>query len=321
MELVPRPAIELSQLSDPSAAAEMIIWLGLRNHQASPQQGENEENRDYTQRAWKELSRNTRQEVIEIGLQVASWYRDGIQDGVQLVIYRTYANGWIGFDSEAEFRMWVRDQIGDEGSAAEASQLASTILNLIWLQTNGFQGIPNNLEEIFGNRSEYNRWRRIASGLKNLIEAADSGELDDEIQEMIDDVNDSNNTMADLDKLGRVAPRLPKANIEILNYEEDGTRMIRGYLTDAQIAVLRQHTRSSAQWILKGEEYGVNVTRMVMYRKQEFPTETWASREHHGTEWTEWKHLAEKPALDGYPVGMPFNDPELGLTYYRMWEE
>ena len=217
----------------------------------------------------------------------------------------------------------------EEGSATEATQLASTILNLEYLRDNEYGGLPEDskgipaLEPIFSDRSKYNRWRRVASGLRKLVDAAmenpEAEDVQESIRELIQAVNDDAMSLDDLDKVGRKNPTMPRVQIvELPERDELGRVRFEGAATDAQYAVLKARTSDVAEWILQGQTYGVEDHTFAQYRSLEhtgITRRTWSEKKG----WSEWVEVEEIP--EGYPDGMPFEDPDLGVVYISQWEE
>lgn len=340
--------LDLAEIATPRAAAEMVCYLGIvtlpkngvpaREYRIDDSTGEIvwiEPDRQYIARVWPGLSDKTKGYAVAAGLQVAATYRDALSDGIQLVVYRARAHGWwITTDSNGgnnkAFRQWVKNVItAEEGSATEASQLASTILNLEFLAANGYEGLPvdedgdPNLEAIFEDRKLYNRWRRVASGLRNLIEAEmekPDPDNQERIQQIVDDVNNPDKSPDDLDQSGRQRPTLPPASIEMEGKDEMGRNIFKGVATDAQLTLLQYRTKDAAQWVLKGEVYGVTHHTLFEYRTESNDPQVYrrAWSERHG--WSAF-HQVEKIPEGGFPEGPFFEDPDWGLTYTRQWEE
>lgn len=248
---------------------------------------------DYIQRVWPKLPRATKSQAIIGGLQRAAIYREALSDGIQLVCYRAYKYGWWvatqeGLGDDKAFRDWVKDAVtAEDGSPTEAYQLASTILNLAWLEANDVDGLPGNLEEIFLDRSMYARWRRKASEIKGLIqslndlpppsaeeqtpeeqedEAGLQTELEADIQQAVDDINNPEKKFDDLDRpVSRY--RAPKVIMVLTGYDELGRDTFEGAATPTQLSILRSRLGDKAEWRLEGEEYGITEQhRLVEYR-------------------------------------------------------
>ena len=336
-----RETADLAHVLDPHNAAQMVLYMGTQDLPGIPQQKvtideetgeivEIEPELHYIHRVWKELDRQDKGEVVYAGLQKASNLKEGLNDGIQLVVWRAYDRGWwVATDSnggdDSAFRVWVKEVIVPEGaSTTEATQLASTILNLCWLRDNDYGGLPLDpisgrveLEIIFADRSLYNRWRRVASPLRQLIENLEHG--DEEAQEKLEDligaVNDPEKGLDDLDTI-RSNPRLPEAIFEIEDRDEVGRHRIKGIITDAQLNHLRMKLKGSARFLLQGESYGVKNLVLVEYRLTpgEWNKRTWDSG------WTDWEPC-ETPELDGMYDGVPLIDKSLAVEYHRQWEE
>lgn len=337
--------LDMAEISSPRAAAQMVYYLGVvslpkngipaREYRADDDTGEIlwiEPDLQYISRIWPGLPDRTKGLAVAAGLQTAAAYKEALNDGIQLAVYRARKYGWwtytdVNGGTDKAFRQWVKDIVtAEEGSPTEATQLASTILNLEFLAANDYAGLPidengdPDLEPIFSDRKLYNRWRRVASALRRLIEVemeSPDPENQELIQSIIDDVNNPDLSLDDLDQSGRQKPTLPPATIELDGKDEMGRNIFHGVATDAQLSLLQYSTKGKAQWVLKGEEYGVNHHTLFEYRVE--PGEIWrrAWDERHG--WSEFHRVEEMP--EGYPEGVPFEDRDYGLTYTRQWEE
>jgi hypothetical protein len=322
---------DLAPVADPYAAARLVCWMGLDSVTGKvPVQKEDESREEYVVRIWDRLKASQRQQAIEAGLQKAAWYAQGLDDGRRIAVYETYINAWIPFDHDREFRSWVADFVGGEeptnAQYVEASKLATTILNVTWLDANGFDlsagddGVAEPVE-VFAKREKYNRWARVAPRMKALIEAANhenpGGEIDDEINELIETVNDPDKSAADLDEAGRKgAPRIPPLIIIESAIKDDlGRRLFYGAATPAQWTMLKQKMGRSASLELAGQEYDADRRVLVEYR---FHEGYWSERVYRD-DWSGWKPI-EKPELAGR-FDSKHEDPELGVVYLRYWEE
>ena len=343
-----RETDDITVVADPHNAAQMVLYMGTQGLPGVPAQkvtideatGEIvdiEPELHYVHRAMKELAQQdkgyiTIGEIVYAGLQKASSLKEGLNDGIQLVVYRAYDDGsWIITDSgngdDDAFRAWVKETTVPEGSnTTEATQLASTILNLCWLRDNGYSGLPKNpvtgevdLELIFVDRTKYNRWRRVASPLRQLIQNIESGDEEsvDEIDKLIQTVNDPSKGTEDLDNL-RGNPRLPEAVLEIVERDSAGRHLVNGALTDAQLRYIRGKLKGAARFVLKGETYGVEKMQLVRYRRigDDWKRQVWSPE----LDWSDWVTHGE-PELNGYMDGAPLIDVETGVEYYTMWEK
>jgi hypothetical protein len=344
-------ALDLADLRDPQSSALLVYYLGVRDlgigngHGVPARQVtvdettgvvvEEESDKDYIARVWPGLPREIKGRAVRAGLQRAAFYRDALADGIQLVVYRARHQGWWvetdanGGDEKA-FRQWVKDAVTtEEGSPTEATQLASTILNLEYLRDNEYGGLPEDdegtvdLEPVFEDRSKYNRWRRVASGLRKLVDAArenpDAEDVRDSIREMIDAVNDETLALDDLDRVGRKSPSMPRVQVIESPIRDDlGRVLFYGAATDAQYAVLRTRTSDIVEWVLQGQAYGVHSHVLAQYRRHAGSGRLWR-RIWDGTEgWGPFVEVEEIP--EGCPDGAPLEDPDLGVVYTSQWE-
>jgi hypothetical protein len=299
---------------------------------------------EYLPRVWPRLPIEVKGLIVTSGLQNAAFYRDALQDGIQLVVFRAYREGtWVvtmeqyssGHGTDEDFRAWVRGIVSEDDSgysASEASQLATTVLNLTWLEANQYEGLPKDIEEIFCDRQQYNRWRRLAGKLRRLIEAAaemddpeDMDEYRDQIQEIVDAAQDPTMGHDDLDEVGKQRPSSPPILAEELPGMDDmGRVQVVMTLTKLQRATLRSKLGRSLTYALKGEQVESNAW-LVQYREQVDPKTgeiQYAERSHSDESgWSDWYTLDEKPVYNGRQEGAVVQDPELGLTYRMQWEQ
>jgi hypothetical protein len=361
---------DLANLKDPAASADFVCYLGVMGLPEDQIPGREyeydqdqeiitwvEPERDYINRVWNRLSPKRKGQAIQIGLQKAGAYREGLRDGIQLVVFRAYSHGWWletmeGDGGDGSFRAWVKDAITAEGqSATEATQLASTILNLTWLKANLFDGLPDDLETAFMDRSRYSRWRRMASAFRRLIEAAeDAGQepeeegptVDDKIQELVDEVNNPDNDLDDLDQAARQKPALPPVVLTEERRDDAGRCLIRGAISPAQRTYLQQKLGKMLSYELEGQQYGADTHVLVEYREQrerwckkcgsasrgheccpacgEFDNWLVAENWHRRVEGGDWERLEETPELTGF-FDSALYDREMGLAYLRYYEE
>jgi len=339
---VVKSRMEIAELNDPDTAAQMVLYMGVSDLPSPPSikfdldsEG-NPINVDselqYIGGVWPDLSRRDQGKAVELGLQRAANMREGLNDGIQLVVWKAYDKGWwtatdMNGGDERAFRAWVKEVIVPEGaSPTEATQLASTILNLVWLDDNGY-AVGDDLDYIFSNRALYNRWRRIASPLRqaisNIVNSQDDGTYEDaseQISEMINAVNDPDKTIDDLDAI-RSNPRLPEAIFVIEDRDQIGRSIVSATLTDAQLNHLRIKTRGSARFVLEGEQRDDGEMVLVEYRVNVSPEtgEILMSRREWSTDiWTPWFTVDEMN--QGIPEGAPLVDESLHLEYHRQWE-
>jgi len=318
-------------------AADIVLFMGAQDLDGTPPpivelDGEGgivhtESEGDYLRRVWEDFTPTQKAQVVYLGLQRAAILKESLNDGIQLVVWRSYDNGWwiptqdYGDDDEA-FRAWVRDVIVPEAaSTTEASLLASTVLNLVWLRDNGYN--TGKLEDVFADRSMYNRWRRVASTIRRLIqgiEEADGSiniaELDEELGKVVDTVNDPNKDFNDLDAI-RTSPRLPEAIFRIGIRDELGRNNVSGALTDAQLKHVKMKTRGAAKFLLEGEQHDQGNLVMTQYRYMHAKNK-WHYRVWLNGKWSKWQHCDGIESM-GTSEGAPLVDEEMGVEYYSMW--
>lgn len=342
-------SLELAELQDPQAAAGIVYALGLsgipqapiRKIEVDEETGEilmAESASEYVARVWdgKEdgkplVSRELKGLAVRAGLQFATNFREALSDGIQLVVYRARRHGWwvttdqVGGGDEAAFREWVKDAVtAEDASTTEATQLATTILNLEYLAAINHPRLPRkkgkvDLETIFADRALYNRWRRVASKLRRLVEAAQEHRGNDvrqSIDELVETVMDDTKSFDDLDQAGRIRPSLPPVLIETGEYDKLGRQPCSFWATKAQMTVLRFKLNGVAQWVLPGEEYGV--TRHVLAEYRSDPNGIWRREYNEVKGWQQFVEVEE--ILPGVPEGATLEDPDWEVTYQRQWE-
>lgn len=331
-------SLPLAELRDPDATADFILWLGVKDRPGKPERKDTESDREYALRTFRHVKRQAKSEIIVTGLNKAAFYRQALSDGIQLICYRAWIHGWwvdtqdLGGTEEA-FRQWVKDAVTAEGaSRTEAWRLANTILNLYWLKQNGYQGLPEDLEDIFRDRELFNRYARKVAEIGRYIQAIEDWEepeeedeeesglekLESYIEQAIQDINNPEKGTDDLDKpVGK--QEAPPAIIHLSGYDQLGRTTFEGTATPTQLHRLKRATRQVAEWRLKGETYGITEEFvLVRYRfhKDSWACQAWSNE----LGWSDFEEC-EEPHLNGNQEGVPLVDTELGLTYIAQWEE
>lgn len=328
----------------PTDAALLTLLLGTQADGA-PAPRDNETLLRYMER----ITADERLLVLTGGLDRAVNIRNLMADGIRLAVWWTYSRGWILFNSDAEFRGWVRDTLTADGqSPTEATQLASVILNVDWLDANGneFDDIDD-LDDIFSGWL-YQRLRRVAGKMRAAIEVADQeqahGAGEQAIHTLLEAVENTELTLDDLDRVGRQRPPLPPVVVrELPERDAAGNVKVEMTLTPAQRVLLKQRMGDGISYELEGQAYGADTHRLLEYRSHTryvcaecgtldgncecasqavtIPVTAWARREYDEDGTSAWEHLADEPDLLGMARdGVPLVDDELGLVYTRVWE-
>jgi len=349
--LAVRPATDLENVPDVDAAANLVCYLGIRDLPSGliparavtidSETGEivqEEPDSEYVNRVFPKLDHETRHMVLTLGVGKAAVYQDKLGDGIRYMVWKSWDNGWwVDLDDGPEdldkaFRAWVTETMTQEGrSNPEASQLANTILNLQWLADNNYRGLPKDgadittLEPIFRDAGQYQRWRRVTSRLRGLIDAkkegAKNGEITQQIRAIIKDVNDPDKNLTDLDQVGRKKPRVPPIVMtEGPARDSLGRSLVSASLTPSQKVMLQLRLGKDLEYRLEGETYDIKDYILANYRLdtrlQRWSRRTW---DDYAVEWSPFEPCdGTRGGIEDRPA---FEDGELQLIYYWMWEE
>lgn len=347
-----RPAVDLDIVPDVDAAADLVLYLGLRDlppelipARAVTVDGDTgevlteEADRDYVLRVWPGMPLQLKYMAVSLGVRQATIYKDKLGDGINYIVWKAFDNGWWMDPDEGvsdiakAFRPWVVTIMTQEKrSNSDASQLANTILNLVWLRDNDYKGLPVDdlglptLEPIFKNDELYQRWRRVTGKLRALIEAkqegATNGEITQQIKDLIKDINDPEKTLTDLDQVGRKKPRVPP----IVMWEEPGTHRdkvdVTATLSPSQRSMLQQRLGKDLEYHLAGETYDITQRVLACYRG-DTRLNRWYRREWlpDETKYSAFVPSADPATVEGYEDRPKVDDSELGLVYVWQWEE
>ena len=109
LELLAPGTMDLADLRDPQSSALLVYFMGVRdlgigNGHGIPSRNvvvdettgvvvEEESDKDYIARVWPGLPRKLKAMAVRAGLQRASFYRDALADGIQIVVYRARHEG------------------------------------------------------------------------------------------------------------------------------------------------------------------------------------------------------------------------------------
>ncbi len=336
---------QISLPATANLAADLIYWNGFREIVALPQWKDithrvpvpqtGEGIGAYLNRVWPLLSLEERGTVIDLGLSQMVSMQHLAEVGIQLCIWRAHQSGdWRGSPACPDtFREWVKCVVTDtlDGSASEASQLATLCEVVGWLIANELEGVqlPEDVESIF-RRPLYRRWRSVAGKLRDRIVALQGGEEETvrEVAELVDAASDLEMTTDELDTVGRTKPRLPSIPVIEEKHDYDtGFRTLKLQVSEAQLAMLYRRLNGVLDYKLLGEQSDKKVNP-VQYRVRLAEeangftgeiegVEKWDFRNWKDGSWGPWEHIP-KPSINGdHYLESVMQDPDLQVTYYQ----